>query len=69
MAPEHATTGTQDRYRALCPPAPKHTTDGPQQREYSWFWWAGRGLANPCAEEVQAHDRHGDSQHKGRAEL
>lgn len=35
MAPKHATTDAQDGYGALCPLAPKHTTDGPQQREYS----------------------------------
>ncbi|WP_255770750.1 integrase core domain-containing protein [Pseudarthrobacter sulfonivorans] len=35
MAPKHATTGTQDRYCVLSPPAPKHTTDGPQKGEYS----------------------------------
>jgi hypothetical protein len=35
VAPNNATTGTQDRYCALSPPAPKHTTDGPQKREYS----------------------------------
>ena len=35
MAPKHATTGTQDRYCALCQLAPEHTTDGPQKREYS----------------------------------
>ncbi|MFB9715236.1 tyrosine-type recombinase/integrase [Arthrobacter methylotrophus] len=35
MAPKHATTGTQGRYCELCPLAPKHTKDGPQQREYS----------------------------------
>ena len=36
MAPKNATTGAQDRYCTLCPPAPKHTTDGPQKSEYSW---------------------------------
>jgi hypothetical protein len=35
VAPRLATTGTQDRYCALCPAAPKRTTNGPQKREYS----------------------------------
>jgi rhamnopyranosyl-N-acetylglucosaminyl-diphospho-decaprenol beta-1,3/1,4-galactofuranosyltransferase len=35
VAPKSATTGTHDRYCAFSPPASKHTTDGPQQREYS----------------------------------
>lgn len=35
MAPKNATTGAQNCYSPLCPPASKHTTDGPQESEYS----------------------------------
>jgi hypothetical protein len=53
VAPKNASTGTPDRYCALCPPAPKHATDGPQKRGYSRLGVAiGRSVKTPRKSRV-----------------
>ncbi len=35
----------------------------------AWFRWCGSRMGNPRTHDIQAHDSHRESQHKGGAEL